>query len=127
MYPLGFLFGLGFDTATEIGLLGISAAEASKGMPIWSILVFPALFTAGMSLVDTADSVMMVERVRLGVREADPEALLQHDHHLRVGDRRAVRRRHRSARPGRRPAARDAADSGAASRRSTAISAASAI
>lgn len=59
MYPLGFLFGLGFDTATEIGLLGISAAEASKGVPIWSIMVFPALFTAGMSLVDTADSVMM--------------------------------------------------------------------
>ncbi|MBK5187848.1 MAG: HoxN/HupN/NixA family nickel/cobalt transporter [Gemmatimonadaceae bacterium] len=59
MYPLGLLFGLGFDTATEIGLLGISAAEASKGMPIWSILVFPALFTVGMSLVDTADSVMM--------------------------------------------------------------------
>lgn len=59
MYPLGFLFGLGFDTATEIGLLGISAAEAARGMPIWSILVFPALFTAGMSLLDTADSVMM--------------------------------------------------------------------
>ena len=59
MYPLGFLFGLGFDTATEIGLLGISAAEASKGMSIWSIMVFPALFTVGMSLVDTLDSVMM--------------------------------------------------------------------
>ena len=60
MYPLGFLFGLGFDTATEIGLLGISAAEAARGMPIWSILVFPALFTAGMSLVDTTDSVLML-------------------------------------------------------------------
>jgi high-affinity nickel-transport protein len=60
MYPLGVLFGLGFDTATEIGLLGISAAEASKGLPIWSILVFPALFTAGMSLVDTADSILML-------------------------------------------------------------------
>ena len=60
MYPLGFLFGLGFDTATEIGLLGISAAEASKGLSIWSILVFPALFTAGMSLVDTSDGVLMV-------------------------------------------------------------------
>lgn len=60
MYPLGFLFGLGFDTATEIGLLGISAAEASKGLPIWSILVFPALFTAGMSLLDTTDSVLML-------------------------------------------------------------------
>jgi high-affinity nickel-transport protein len=60
MYPLGLLFGLGFDTATEIGVLGISAAEASRGMPIWSIMVFPALFTAGMSLVDTADNVLMV-------------------------------------------------------------------
>src|SRR5262245_1448366 len=59
MYPLGFLFGLGFDTATEIGLLGIAAAQASNGLPIWSILVFPALFTAGMTLVDTADSILM--------------------------------------------------------------------
>jgi nickel/cobalt transporter (NiCoT) family protein len=60
MYPLGFLFGLGFDTATEIGLLGISAMEASHGLPIWSILVFPALFTAGMSLIDGSDGVLMV-------------------------------------------------------------------
>jgi nickel/cobalt transporter (NiCoT) family protein len=60
MYPLGFLFGLGFDTATEIGLLGISAAQAAKGLPIWSILVFPALFTAGMCLVDTTDGVLML-------------------------------------------------------------------
>ena len=60
MYPLGFLFGLGFDTATEIGLLGISAAEASKGMTLWSILVFPALFTAGMMLVDTTDGILML-------------------------------------------------------------------
>jgi len=60
MYPLGFLFGLGFDTATEVGLLGISAAQASGGLPIWSILVFPALFTAGMTLIDTTDSVLMV-------------------------------------------------------------------
>jgi len=60
MYPLGLLFGLGFDTATEIGLLGISAAGASKGLSIWSILVFPALFTAGMSLVDTTDNILML-------------------------------------------------------------------
>ncbi len=59
-YPLGFLFGLGFDTATEIGLLGISAAQAAQGLSIWSILVFPALFTAGMSLLDTTDSTVMV-------------------------------------------------------------------
>jgi high-affinity nickel-transport protein len=60
MYPLGFLFGLGFDTASEIGLLGIAAAEVSHGLSPWSILVFPALFTAGMSLVDTTDSVLML-------------------------------------------------------------------
>ena len=60
MYPLGVLFGLGFDTATEVGLLGISAAQASQGLPIWSILVFPALFTAGMTLVDTTDSILML-------------------------------------------------------------------
>jgi nickel/cobalt transporter (NiCoT) family protein len=60
MYPLGLLFGLGFDTATEIGLLGISAAQASKGLSIWSIMVFPALFAAGMSLIDTTDNILML-------------------------------------------------------------------
>ena len=60
MYFVGFLFGLGFDTATEVGLLGISAAEATKGLSIWSILVFPTLFTAGMALVDSTDGVLML-------------------------------------------------------------------
>ena len=60
MYPLGLLFGLGFDTATEVGLLGISATQAAQGLPIWSILVFPALFTAGMTLLDTTDSILML-------------------------------------------------------------------
>jgi len=60
MYPLGFLFGLGFDTATEVALLAISATEASKGLPIWTVLIFPALFTAGMSLVDTTDGILML-------------------------------------------------------------------
>jgi high-affinity nickel-transport protein len=63
MYPLGFLFGLGFDTATEIGLLGLAATQATQGAAMglspWSSLVFPALFTAGMALVDTADSALM--------------------------------------------------------------------
>jgi len=54
------LFGLGFDTATEIGLLAIAASEAGKGLPLYSILVFPALFTAGMTLVDSTDNVLMV-------------------------------------------------------------------
>jgi high-affinity nickel-transport protein len=59
MFPIGLLFGLGFETATEVALFGISSAEAAKGHSLWSIMVFPALFTAGMSLVDTADSILM--------------------------------------------------------------------
>ncbi|HLI20723.1 MAG TPA: HoxN/HupN/NixA family nickel/cobalt transporter [Stellaceae bacterium] len=60
MFAIGLLFGLGFDTATEIGLLGIAASEAAHGLSLWATLVFPALFTAGMSLIDTSDSVLMV-------------------------------------------------------------------
>jgi nickel/cobalt transporter (NiCoT) family protein len=60
MLPIGFLFGLGFDTVTEVGLFGISAAQASEGLSFWVILVFPALFTAGMVLIDTTDSILMV-------------------------------------------------------------------
>ncbi|RVU18449.1 HoxN/HupN/NixA family nickel/cobalt transporter [Methylobacterium oryzihabitans] len=59
MYPIGFLFGLGFDTATEVALLGISATQATQGLSFWAILIFPALFTAGMTLMDTTDSVLM--------------------------------------------------------------------
>jgi nickel/cobalt transporter (NiCoT) family protein len=60
MYPLGVLFGLGFDTATEVGILGIAALEAGKGVPVYSIMVFPLLFTAGMCLLDTTDGVLML-------------------------------------------------------------------
>ena len=60
MFPIGFLFGLGFDTSTEIALLGIAATQAAKGLSIWSIMVFPLLFTAGMTLVDTTDGVLML-------------------------------------------------------------------
>ncbi len=60
MLPLGFLFGLGFDTATEVSLLGISASQASQGLSIWIVLVFPVLFAAGMSLVDTTDGILML-------------------------------------------------------------------
>ncbi len=60
MFAVGLLFGLGFDTATEIGLLGIAASEAAHGLSLWATLVFPALFTAGMCLIDAADSVLMV-------------------------------------------------------------------
>jgi nickel/cobalt transporter (NiCoT) family protein len=60
MLPVGFLFGLGFDTVTEVSLLTVAATEASKGMPVWSILAFPALFSAGMSLIDTTDGILML-------------------------------------------------------------------
>ena len=59
MYAIGFLFGLGFDTATEIGLLALSAAGTTHGIAAWRLMALPALFTAGMSLVDTADSALM--------------------------------------------------------------------
>ena len=60
MFPFGFLFGLGFDTATEVAMFGVSAAQAAKGIPIAAIMVFPVLFAAGMALVDTTDGVMML-------------------------------------------------------------------
>lgn len=60
MYPLGILFGLGFDTATEIILLGIAASETVHGLSFWSVLIFPALFTAGMTLIDTTDNIVML-------------------------------------------------------------------
>lgn len=61
MFPLGLLFGLGFDTATEIGLLSLSAMHAGQGMGLGAILVFPALFAAGMSLLDTTDGALMIK------------------------------------------------------------------
>ncbi len=60
MYWVGLLFGLGFDTATEVGVLALSAAGATQGLPLWDIMVLPALFSAGMALIDTADSILMV-------------------------------------------------------------------
>ncbi|MHB8283749.1 MAG: HoxN/HupN/NixA family nickel/cobalt transporter [Caulobacteraceae bacterium] len=60
MAPLGFLFGLGFDTATEVALLGLSASQATHGVSLSTVLVFPALFAAGMSLVDSTDGVLML-------------------------------------------------------------------
>ncbi len=59
MYPLGCLFGLGFDTATEVGLLVIAGGAASSGLPFYAILCLPILFAAGMSLLDTIDGAFM--------------------------------------------------------------------
>ena len=59
MFPLGFLFGLGFDTATEVGLLAVAAGVASRDVPFLAVLSLPILFAAGMSLMDTADGAFM--------------------------------------------------------------------
>jgi len=60
MYFVGFLFGLGFDTASEVGLLSISAVTGASGVPIWAIMLLPLCFTAGMCLIDTVDGVLML-------------------------------------------------------------------
>ncbi len=60
MYPIGFLFGLGFDTATEVGLLAATSGFATQQVPFYVVLLLPLLFAAGMSLADTTDGVMML-------------------------------------------------------------------
>jgi high-affinity nickel-transport protein len=77
MFFLGFLFGLGFDTATEVALLGLSASQVAQGMSIWTILVFLALFAAAMALVDTADGVLMLRTY--GWAFADPVRRLHYN------------------------------------------------
>jgi nickel/cobalt transporter (NiCoT) family protein len=59
MYPIGVLFGLGFDTATEVGLLVLAAGAGAAGLPWYAILCLPILFAAGMSLLDTIDGSFM--------------------------------------------------------------------
>jgi high-affinity nickel-transport protein len=59
IYPIGVLFGLGFDTATEIGLLVLAGGAAAFNLPFYAILVLPILFAAGMCLADTVDGVFM--------------------------------------------------------------------
>lgn len=64
MAPLGLLFGLGFETATEVSVMGLSASQTSSGAPLAVALVFPTLFAAGMSLVDATDGVLMAGAYR---------------------------------------------------------------
>jgi high-affinity nickel-transport protein len=59
MYPIGFLFGLGFDTATEIALLVLAGGAVASGLPFYAILCLPVLFAAGMCLLDTTDGSFM--------------------------------------------------------------------
>ena len=59
MYPTGFLFGLGFDTVTEIGLLVVAGGAVAAQLPWWAVITLPVLFAAGMSLLDTLDGAFM--------------------------------------------------------------------
>jgi nickel/cobalt transporter (NiCoT) family protein len=61
MYPLGLLFGIGFDTASEVGLLGMTAGASAGNLPVAAALSLPVLFAAGMSLMDTTDGVLMAK------------------------------------------------------------------
>jgi high-affinity nickel-transport protein len=61
MYPIGFLFGLGFDTASEVAFLAISAGAAAHGVPFGAVISLPLIFAAGMSLMDTADGAFMAK------------------------------------------------------------------
>ncbi|KAI5796397.1 putative nickel transport protein [Peziza echinospora] len=76
MYPLGVMFGLGFDTSSEIALLGISAIQAAKGANIWLIMIFPVLFTAGMCLLDTTDGALMSALYTSTSLASDPISIL---------------------------------------------------
>ncbi|SPO00996.1 related to high-affinity nickel transport protein nic1 [Cephalotrichum gorgonifer] len=76
MFPLGFLFGLGFDTSSEIAILGIASIHAVKGTSIWLILIFPMLFTVGMALLDTTDGALMSSLYTSPAFSRDPLALL---------------------------------------------------
>lgn len=72
MYPIGLLFGLGFDTASEIAILGISAATAHNShLPLWHVMVFPLLFTAAMSLMDTLDGIVMLHAYDWALADAN--------------------------------------------------------
>ncbi len=61
MYPIGFLFGLGFDTASEVALLAISAGAAAQGLPFSAIVALPVIFAAGMCVMDTTDGIFMTK------------------------------------------------------------------
>jgi high-affinity nickel-transport protein len=77
MFPIGFLFGLGFDTATEVTMFAVSATQAAHAVPLHALIVLPVLFAAGMTLVDTTDGVMMLGAY--GWAMADPGRKLKYN------------------------------------------------
>lgn len=77
MYPVGFLFGLGFDTATEVSLLILAAGGATAGVPWWVVLLLPLAFTSGMCLLDSADGMFMALAYRWALER--PERKLRYN------------------------------------------------
>jgi len=98
MYPIGVLFGLGFDTATEVALLVLAGTSAAAGLPWYAILCMPVLFTAGMCLLDTIDGSFMNFAYGWAFFPPCSQGLLQHHHHRSFGGRRAAHRHRRVAR-----------------------------
>ena len=101
MYPVGVLFGLGFDTATEVALLVLAGTAVVGGLPFYAVLSLPILFAAGMCLFDTADGCFMNFAYDWAFARPDPQGVLQPDHHRAVGVRRVLHRHHRDPRPDR--------------------------
>ena len=97
MYPLGVLFGLGFDTATEVALLAISAGVATHHVPFLAVISLPLLFAAGMSLMDTADGAFMSQAYGWAFSNPVRQGLLQHHRHEPLGRGGAVDRHDRAA------------------------------
>ena len=116
MYPVGFLFGLGFDTASEVGLLALAAlggAGAADGVPAVLVMLLPALFAAGMALVDTFDGLLVL----LALAKGDGDGRRRAAPGLRADGRERVRlARHRPRDGGRPPGAVLAGDVRAARR-----------
>ena len=102
MYPIGVLFGLGFDTATEVALLVLAGSAVVSGLPFYAILSLPILFAAGMCLFDTIDGCFMNFAYDWAFAKPGAQGLLQHDDHRPVGLRRPVHRHRRDPRPRRR-------------------------
>ena len=99
MYPIGVLFGLGFDTATEVALLVLAGTAVVGGLPFYAILSLPILFAAGMSLFDTIDGCFMNFAYDWAFSKPIRKVYLQPHHHGPLGVRRLLHRGGRDPRP----------------------------
>ena len=99
MYPIGVLFGLGFDTATEVALLVLAGSAVVSGLPFYAILSLPVLFAAGMCLFDTIDGCFMNFAYDWAFAKPIRKVYYNMTDHGPVGVRRLLHRHHRDPRP----------------------------